>query len=86
MLADHGARVDMDCNRVYFTLDIIDKSLEAAPDSFTLYDSLGNEAVDLSASNGFFTIMGVNIIGGCCGTTPEHIAAIRKVVDEYICN
>ena len=24
-----------------------------------------------------------NIIGGCCGTTPAHIAAIRKVVDEY---
>ncbi|MDR0835434.1 MAG: homocysteine S-methyltransferase family protein, partial [Tannerella sp.] len=24
---------------------------------------------------------GVNIIGGCCGTTPEHIAAIKKVVD-----
>ena len=26
---------------------------------------------------------GVNIIGGCCGTTPSHIAAIRAVVDEY---
>ncbi len=23
---------------------------------------------------------GVSIIGGCCGTTPEHIAAIRRVV------
>ena len=27
---------------------------------------------------------GVNIIGGCCGTTPAHIAAIRKVADEFI--
>ena len=27
--------------------------------------------------------LGVKIIGGCCGTTPEHIAAIKKVVDEY---
>lgn len=27
--------------------------------------------------------IGVNIIGGCCGTTPEHIAAIAKVVKEY---
>jgi len=27
--------------------------------------------------------IGVDIIGGCCGTTPEHIAAIRKVVDEF---
>jgi methionine synthase I (cobalamin-dependent) len=25
---------------------------------------------------------GVSIIGGCCGTTPEHIAAIRKTVDS----
>jgi len=23
---------------------------------------------------------GVNIVGGCCGTTPEHIMAIKKVV------
>jgi 5-methyltetrahydrofolate--homocysteine methyltransferase len=23
-----------------------------------------------------------NIIGGCCGTTPEHISAIRRVVDR----
>jgi len=23
-----------------------------------------------------------NIIGGCCGTTPEHIRALRKAVDE----
>ena len=27
---------------------------------------------------------GVSIIGGCCGTTPEHILAIRKVVDSQI--
>jgi 5-methyltetrahydrofolate--homocysteine methyltransferase len=26
---------------------------------------------------------GVNIIGGCCGTTPDHISAIAKVVNEY---
>ncbi len=25
---------------------------------------------------------GVNIIGGCCGTTPAHIAEIRKAVDR----
>lgn len=24
----------------------------------------------------------VNIIGGCCGTTPEHIAALRKVAEN----
>jgi 5-methyltetrahydrofolate--homocysteine methyltransferase len=26
---------------------------------------------------------GVNIIGGCCGTTPAHIAAIRRAVEAY---
>ncbi len=25
---------------------------------------------------------GANIIGGCCGTTPAHIAAMRKAVDD----
>lgn len=29
---------------------------------------------------------GVNIIGGCCGTTPEHIRTIRKVIDEFLLN
>ncbi|UCC78682.1 MAG: homocysteine S-methyltransferase family protein [Candidatus Zixiibacteriota bacterium] len=27
--------------------------------------------------------MGINIIGGCCGTTPEHIASFRKTIDNY---
>ncbi len=27
--------------------------------------------------------LGVNIIGGCCGTTPEHIAALRGAVDDF---
>jgi 5-methyltetrahydrofolate--homocysteine methyltransferase len=27
---------------------------------------------------------GASIIGGCCGTTEQHIAAIRKAVDEYL--
>ena len=25
---------------------------------------------------------GADIVGGCCGTTPDHIAAIKKVVDS----
>jgi len=27
--------------------------------------------------------MGVTIIGGCCGTTPDHIAALRELLDRY---
>jgi 5-methyltetrahydrofolate--homocysteine methyltransferase len=27
---------------------------------------------------------GANIVGSCCGSTPEHIRAFRKVMDEYL--
>jgi len=27
---------------------------------------------------------GANIIGACCGSTPEHIHAFRKVIDEFL--
>ena len=27
---------------------------------------------------------GVRIIGGCCGTAPEHIAAMRQSIDNYV--
>jgi 5-methyltetrahydrofolate--homocysteine methyltransferase len=26
---------------------------------------------------------GVSMVGGCCGTTPEHIAAMRPIVDSW---
>jgi hypothetical protein len=25
----------------------------------------------------------INIVGGCCGTTPEHISAIAAAVSKY---
>ena len=24
----------------------------------------------------------INIIGGCCGTNPEHIVQLRKIIDQ----
>src|SRR5207247_4737940 len=30
-----------------------------------------------------FARAGVPFIGGCCGTTPHHIAAMRKALDEH---
>jgi methionine synthase / methylenetetrahydrofolate reductase(NADPH) len=30
-----------------------------------------------------FAEAGVRLIGGCCGTTPRHIAAMRKALDEH---
>jgi 5-methyltetrahydrofolate--homocysteine methyltransferase len=29
---------------------------------------------------GFITDLGVAVVGGCCGTTPEHIAAIARAL------
>jgi 5-methyltetrahydrofolate--homocysteine methyltransferase len=26
---------------------------------------------------------GVTMVGGCCGTTPEHIAAFRRIVEKW---
>ena len=28
--------------------------------------------------------VGVAIIGGCCGTTPAHIAAMRQALDSHV--
>lgn len=30
----------------------------------------------------FIEECGVNLVGGCCGTTPAHIAAVRKMLDQ----
>ena len=30
-----------------------------------------------------FAKAGVSFVGGCCGTTPHHIAAMRKALDEH---
>jgi 5-methyltetrahydrofolate--homocysteine methyltransferase len=36
---------------------------------------------DFSARTAELVAAGAKIIGGCCGTTPEHIVAMRQVVD-----
>ena len=50
------------------------------PNEFGHYDE-GPEA--MAAQLGEFAASGlVNIVGGCCGTTPEHIRAIAKAVAD----
>ena len=49
------------------------------PNAFGEYDERPDETAALLgefATSGF-----VNIVGGCCGTTPDHIRAIGKAVD-----
>ena len=40
---------------------------------------LGPEA--FAEKTAAFAVMGASILGGCCGTTPAHITALRKAVD-----
>ncbi len=51
------------------------------PNAFGEYDQTAEQMggfVEDFISSGF-----VNIIGGCCGTTPEHIAEIAKIAQKY---
>lgn len=55
MLADHGAKVDMDNFHVNLAEDIIQKAIRTAPHSFKLYDVMGNQTHDFSDYNVHFT-------------------------------
>ena len=49
------------------------------PNAFGEYDEAAAETAE---TLGEFADAGlVNLVGGCCGTTPDHIAAIAKAVD-----
>jgi 5-methyltetrahydrofolate--homocysteine methyltransferase len=51
------------------------------PNAFGQYDETPEymaKQLDDFAKNGFF-----NIVGGCCGTTPDHIKAIAEMVAKY---
>ncbi|TPW33387.1 methionine synthase [Martelella alba] len=51
------------------------------PNEFGLYDQ-GPD--DMARQVGNFARQGlVNIVGGCCGSTPEHIAAVAEAVGQY---
>ena len=48
------------------------------PNAFGGYDQTGAE---MAALVGEFASEGwINVVGGCCGSTPEHIAAIAEAV------
>lgn len=51
------------------------------PNAFGEYDETAEETaaiIEEFAASGF-----LNIVGGCCGTTPEHIKAIAEAVAKY---
>ncbi|MBU8869267.1 MAG: trimethylamine methyltransferase family protein [Gemmatimonadales bacterium] len=55
LLGDHGARVDAAGRHAWFTSDLIDRALDAAPPSFELFDAFGNQTHDLGGDRVHFT-------------------------------
>ncbi|MCA9910203.1 MAG: bifunctional homocysteine S-methyltransferase/methylenetetrahydrofolate reductase, partial [Anaerolineae bacterium] len=45
----------------------------------TMYPAGGDYFADYALT---FGALGANIVGGCCGTTPDHIAAMRTALDD----
>ncbi|MEW5702450.1 MAG: trimethylamine methyltransferase family protein [Candidatus Zixiibacteriota bacterium] len=66
LLADHGARIDWSTGRAFLPGDLIDRSIKAAPNSFSLFDVIGNKVADLSGWNVYFTpgSTAINILDG----------------------
>ena len=66
--------------------DVADTHLSAHPNAglpnqFGEYDLSANEMADIVAE---YSASGlINIVGGCCGTTPEHIAEIVSRVKDH---
>jgi len=51
------------------------------PKSVNGVDTFPDSPADMAKLVSAIVKAGANIIGGCCGTTPAHIAAIRQAVD-----
>lgn len=65
-----------------------DKALSAMPNA-GFPQQVGGRRFIYSATPDYFKdyavqaqVIGAQIIGGCCGTTPEHIAAMREMIDN----
>ena len=74
-------------------VDIVKEIRQAAPDAPILVQANAGMPVNVDGVDTFpeapeetatrakdVVLAGANIIGGCCGTTPEHIRAIREAV------
>ncbi|MFQ5817193.1 MAG: trimethylamine methyltransferase family protein [Terriglobia bacterium] len=55
LLADYGAEIDKERQRVRFTPDLIDRGLQTVPRAFRLYDALGRQTHDFSGDSVYFT-------------------------------
>jgi len=80
VLADHGARIDRERRRAWFSPGLIDQALKTAPSAFRLYDVRGQATHDFSGDHFYYT-------PGSCAITvldPASGAARRGQTADYI--
>lgn len=84
MLAEHGAHVDENACCAVLTEEILDKALANVPQSFKLFDVLGNQTHDFQSDNVYFTpgSTALNILDSQSGemrrpTTPDYIRYVK---------
>ncbi len=83
-------------NGIERMVDIVREMRDVAPDAPVLVHANAGMPVNINGEDIFpespaemsrfvadLIKAGANIIGGCCGTTPEHIRAVRAAVDRY---
>lgn len=97
MLAAGADIIGTNCgNGIERMVDIVKEMKEAYPDSYILVHANAGlpENIDghdvfpetpemMAAQVETLLDAGANIVGGCCGSTPAHISAIKEVVNEY---
>ncbi|MFO7820574.1 MAG: homocysteine S-methyltransferase family protein [Lentisphaeria bacterium] len=84
-------------NGIKGMVDIVNEIKNVAPKSFILVhanaglpENINGEDVfpetpgDMAAQIPALIKAGVNIIGGCCGTTPAHVSAVKQAVTQAI--
>jgi trimethylamine--corrinoid protein Co-methyltransferase len=77
LLGDHGVDVDPGTEHATLSDEIIDRALGTAPESFKLYDVLGNETHDFSGNNVHFTpgSAAINILDDATGEIRRPVTA-----------
>lgn len=68
--------------RSYTELPILIQSNAGSPELINGETVFRQSPEYMAERVGELVAAGADIVGGCCGTTPDHIAAIRKVVDS----
>ncbi len=83
-------------NGIERMVEIVKEMKEANPDAYILVHANAGLPQNIDGKDVFpdtpemmakqlpaLLAVGANIVGGCCGTTPAHIAAMKAVVTEY---